>query len=196
MNTDDSIFQWMQNEDNKLVLILLRGVPSSGKSYRAAELSGGDPSVIQSADYFWGSTKEEYVANWDREKLFKAHSWCQRLVRERMQRQDPLVIVDNTHVRVADLMPYFDMAVQYQYRVQIEEPTSPWWVDEISPLLSDKDGNREGLAAAAMMLHRKNQETHCVPLESIQKMLSRFQPKATFSDLARRYCNRNPDEQV
>lgn len=187
MNVESPVFRWMQDPLNELTLILMRGVPASGKSYRAKELSGGDDSIIFSADHFFGATKDEYVANWSKDKLFKAHSWNQRRVREVMQRQRPLVIVDNTNTRIAEMMPYFDMAVQYQYKVRVEEPTSPWWVNDIAPLLLNKQANRKELEAAARMLYEKNQDTHCVPYENILKMLNRFQPMVMFADLCRSY---------
>lgn len=83
----NSVFQWMFSPDNDKVLILMRGVPASGKSYRALELAGADPSIIHSADYFFGATPEEYVANWSIEKLGLAHNQCKKNVRLLMQRQ-------------------------------------------------------------------------------------------------------------
>jgi predicted kinase len=194
MNINDPIFDWMQSQENLNRLILMRGVPACGKSYRAMELAGGDESVIYSADHFFGKTKEEYVSSWKIEKLHQAHSWCQQRSRESMQRQAPLVIIDNTNTRISEMMPYFDMAVQYNYRVSIEEPTSPWWLNDIAPYLLDKVTNREKLDKAAQLLFEKNQATHCVPLESIKKMLSRYQPMVMFADLARSYCRYNPGQ--
>lgn len=195
MNADDPKFGWMQNPENPLRMILMRGVPSSGKSFRAQELAGGDLSVICSADHFFGSTPEEYVANWKLEKLHAAHAVCQRKVRGMMQRQLPLVIVDNTNTRIAEMMPYFDMAVQYLYRVEIEEPTSPWWVNDIAPYLLDKPLNKDKIETAARLLAIKSQETHRVPYDSILKMLNRYQPMVMFADLVRSYCKANPTKE-
>jgi predicted kinase len=184
----NSAFQWMFSPDNDKVLILMRGVPASGKSHRALELAGDDPSVIHSADHFFGETPEEYVANWSIEKLGMAHKQCQKNIRMRMQRQLPLAIVDNTNTMVREIMPYFEMAVQYQYRVQIEEPTSPWWVNDIAPYLENKEKNRGQLEKMAKFLWEKNQLTHKVPLESIKKMLFRYHHNVTVEQLATMYA--------
>lgn len=184
----DSQFQWMFDPNNDKVLILMRGVPASGKSYRAMELAGDDSSVIHSADHFFGSTPEEYVANWSIEKLGMAHKQCQKNTRMRMQRQLPLAIVDNTNTQVRELLPYFEMAVQYQYRVQIEEPTSPWWVNDIAPYLEDKEKNRKHLEKMCKILWEKNQSSHKVPLESIKKMLFRYHFNVTVEQLANRHA--------
>jgi len=109
-----------------------------------------------------------------------------------MQRQHPLVIVDNTNTMVREMMPYFDMAVQYQYRVEIEEPTSPWWVNDIAPYLGDKEGNRKQLLKMARFLYEKNQQSHKVPLASIEKMLFRYHYNVTVEQFAAIY-KRNID---
>jgi predicted kinase len=180
-------FDWMQNPDNNKVLILMRGLPSSGKSTRAKELSLGDSSIICSTDDYWGKTKEEYLANWSLEKLGVAHGWCRKNARMLMQRQSPLVIVDNTNTVFREMMPYFDMAVQYQYNVKIEEPTSPWWVEQIAPYLKSKEKNRKHLEKMCAFLVAKNVETHGVPLSSMVKMMFRYAPNVTFEDLAKAY---------
>lgn len=182
-----SEFDWMKNPENKKELILMRGLPSSGKSTRAKELSAGDDSIICSADAWFGDTNEEYVKNWCVEKLGTAHNWCRDQAKRLMQRQVPLVIIDNTNTVFREMMPYFDMAVQYQYRVRVEEPTSPWWVEKIAPYLSEKEKNRKHLEKMCEFLVAKNQETHQVPLASMLKMMFRYAPNITFDDLARAF---------
>ena len=181
-------FQWMFDPNNDKVLILMRGVPSSGKSYRSLELAGDNPSVIHSADHFFGKNSEEYVANWTIEKLGTAHKQCQKNISMMLQRQLPLAIVDNTNTMVRELMPYFEMAVQYQYRVQIEEPTSTWWVNDIAPYLDDKEKNKKQLEKMCKFLWELNQKTHKVPLESINKMLFRYHHNVTVEQLANIYA--------
>jgi predicted kinase len=178
-------FDWLKNPENKKLLILMRGLPSSGKSYHAKKLAGNTPEIIFSADHFFGFTPEEYVKNWCIEELGNAHKQCQKNARIIMQRQKPLVIIDNTNTQIREMMPYFNMAVQYNYRLEIHEPTSEWWVKDIAPYLMDKEGNKNHLMKMAKFLYEKNKETHCVPLASIEKMLFRYQPNVTVDDLIR-----------
>ena len=184
----DARFQWMFSPENPKTLYLMRGVPASGKSFRARELANNDDSIICSADKFFGTTSEEYVANWCIEKLGVAHNECKKSARILMQRQVPVVVIDNTNTMVHEMMPYFDMAFQYQYRVCIEEPTSPWWVNEIAPYLSDKETNKKQLEKMCEVLFDKNQMTHKVPLASIKKMLFRYHHNVTVEQLASK-CN-------
>jgi tRNA uridine 5-carbamoylmethylation protein Kti12 len=184
MDINDPRFSWMKNPENTKGLYLMRGCPSSGKSYYAKQLAGDDLSVICSADHFFGETVEEYVKNWQFEKLSEAHKSCQKKAKIAMQRQSPLVIVDNGNYMISDIMPYFEMAFQYQYRFEMKEPVSDWWINDIAPYLNNKEKNRAHLEKMCELLWKKNQETHCVPLKSIQKMLFRYQV-LTFDDLAR-----------
>ena len=181
-------YDWLQHPENPHLLIIMRGVSGSGKSYRAKQLAGEDQDAIISADQFFGESLEEYTANWSVDKLHAAHKDCQARVRGRMQRQLPLVIVDNTNTRFAEMMPYFDMAVQYDYRVEIHEPTSPLWLEQIVPYLANKGKYAKELDVAAQKLFEINQGTHGVPLEVIKKQIRRYAYPVTFDMMAN--CHR------
>jgi len=186
---DDPKFVWMQSPDNPKIMKIMRGVPASGKSYRAKEIArehDENEDIIFSADLFFGKTTEEYVKNWAKERLFKAHEWCQNSARGALQKQVPLVIVDNTNTRVAEMMPYFAMAYRYDYKVEVEEPTSPWWA-EIVPCLRNKVLFKKNIEFFASLLTEKNKESHCVPYDAILKMLMRFQPDVDFKTLAEKF---------
>lgn len=187
-------FNWMRDENNMKTLVLMRGIPSCGKSTRAKELANGDMSLIHSADNFFGSTYEEYRKNWNVQDLGNAHKACKHGVRLAMQRQADLVIVDNTNVIIRDMMGYFALAVQYGYKVRIEEPTSPWWVNEIAPYLTDKVKNKKQLDKMAQFLAEKSKETHGVPLSAIERMIGKYQPNVTFDDLVNFYTRNWTEE--
>ena len=183
---NDSKFIWMQSPDNPKVMKIMRGVPAAGKSYRAKELAGGNEDVIFSADLFFGKSVEEYVKNWSAAKLFKAHEWCQNSARGACQKQIPLVIIDNTNTKIGEMMPYFSLAYHYDYKVEVEEPTSSWWA-EIVPCLRDKAANKKKIEEFAKLLTEKNKESHCVPYEAILKMLMRYQTDIDFNVMASKF---------
>jgi hypothetical protein len=183
-------FDWMKHPDNPNLLVIMRGVSGSGKSYRARELAGDDQEAIISADQFFGESCEEYRANWSVDGLHAAHKDCSARVRGRMQRQLPLVIVDNTNTRMAEMMPYFSMAVQYDYRVEVHEPTSDIWLNDIVPYLGNNKQKKENAAKleeACQRLFEINQKTHGVPLASIQKQLRRYAVGVDFDSFAKSY---------
>jgi HK97 family phage portal protein len=166
------------------VLVLMRGVPSSGKTYRAIELAKGNTELIFSADQFFGSSVQEYSANFNVELLSAAHKSCQGKVAEALKAGLPLAIVDNTNLTAKECLPYFTMAVANGYAVRIAEPTSSWWVEDILPYLGDKEKNRVHLERMAVVLAKKSLQTHKVPVATIKRMLWKYELDLTVERLA------------
>ena len=161
---------------NDYVLILMRGIPSCGKSYRALELANGNKDIICSADSFFGNTPEEYAKNWTPQKLGLAHKTCQNRVRKLMCEKSNLIIVDNTNTKMAECLPYMALADSYLYdSVIIEEPTSDWWVNQIKPFLSEREKNQAHLEKMCGFLAEKSKLTHHVPLDAIKRMMFRYE---------------------
>lgn len=106
-------------------LILMRGLPGSGKSYRAKEIhnaAGGDgKSAIFSTDDYWG---EDYDFN--PKLLSKAHDWNHDRTVTAMRSGVPTVIVDNTNIQKAHMEPYVQAAKDHGYEVSYEHSTAPW----------------------------------------------------------------------
>ena len=147
-------------------LILLRGIPGSGKSFTAKQLA--PTSQIFSTDDFWGS---EYTFN--PALLGRAHNWNQQRVEKAMSQGVSPVVVDNTNITQKELNPYIEMAKANGYSIQIKESESPWW-KKISSYLNDKQQFKSEIEDAAKFLTNKNQ--HGVPLEAITRMLNRWIP--------------------
>lgn len=172
----------VQNTEN--ILYILRGPPASGKSYRAKQLANAheDFGLIYSADSYFGVTTEEYIRNWSRDKLFLAHKWCQDGVLQAMESKKPVIIVDNTNTTLKEMKPYAALACKFGYKIQIEEPRSSWWLENVG-FLSDKKKNQAQIEAFAQLLADKNKETHGVPYETILAMLNRYQVQVIVEDL-------------
>jgi hypothetical protein len=182
------------------VCIIMRGVPGSGKSYRANELLiqyGGNPDghVFSTDNYFIPVTREmrksgeyvgpddelaEYKSNWAIDKLHAAHSNNLREFKNAVDQWVTPVIVDNTNVKARDCRAYVQYAKDNEYEIKIEEPTSPWW-KEYAPFLLDKQANSKKVAEFAQLLFSKNK--HGVPLDAIRGMLDKWQPNLTVSKI-------------
>lgn len=97
-------------------LILMQGVPGSGKSTVARKLLEDTPewAVILSTDDFWGADYK-----FDAAKLGEAHRWNQRSVAKALASDVRIVIVDNTNIKRRDAEPYLALAQMFEYIVQV-----------------------------------------------------------------------------
>ena len=99
-------------------LILLRGLPGSGKTTLAKiilQLRSTDEPEILSADDFFEDKEGDY--NFDPTKLKEAHNYCQFRCSERMRQQKAKIVVANTFTQEWEMDEYFKMAERYNYRV-------------------------------------------------------------------------------
>lgn len=160
-------------------LILMRGLPFAGKSYRAnqilAENGGG---LIFSTDEYWYkmvepdqpekySFKPNYLAH--------AHYWNQQRCYRAIEMGEPLIVVDNTNTMLKEFCcSYARYALCQDYEVSIEEPTSDRWL-EIKALLANKNQNRDKLKEWALKLEEGSQGIHNVPAFAIERMMWRWE---------------------
>jgi len=89
-------------------IIIMQGVPGSGKSTWAKEEAARTGGTIVSADH-WFERSGEY--RFDPSQLGQAHAACFRAFLERLHawkgQINGTLIVDNTNTRPAELSPYF-----------------------------------------------------------------------------------------
>ncbi|XP_036760904.2 NEDD4-binding protein 2-like 2 isoform X1 [Manis pentadactyla] len=125
--TDRSMNQQFQEENfNKLqkLLILLRGLPGSGKTTLSRILLGQsrDGIVFSTDDYF--HHQDGYRYNVD--QLGDAHDWNQSRAKQAINQGRSPVIIDNTNTQAWEMKPYVEMAIGKGYRVEFHEPET-WW---------------------------------------------------------------------
>ena len=131
-------------------LILLRGLPGSGKTTLAniiLQQPNNNPQEILSADDFFEDKEGEY--NFDASKLKEAHNYCQFRCSERMRQQKSRIVVENTFTQEWKMDEYFKMAERYNYRVH-------------TVIVENRHGN---------------ENIHGVPKDKLQQMKDRFQIK-------------------
>ena len=87
-------------------LLLIRGLPGSGKRTMAKGLAG---FKHYEADMFF-MCQGEY--KYDHAKIGHAHTWCQRQVAAALSDGND-VVVSNTFTRLWELQPYMDLASRY-----------------------------------------------------------------------------------
>lgn len=131
-------------------LILLRGLPGSGKTTLAKiilQLRSTDEPEVLSADDFFEDKEGEY--NFDPTKLKEAHNYCQFRCSERMRQQKAKIVVANTFTQEWEMHEYIKMAERYNYRVH-------------TVIVENRHGN---------------ENVHGVPEDKLQQMKNRFQIK-------------------
>jgi predicted kinase len=90
-------------------LILLRGLPGSGKSTFAKRICN---QHVEADEFFVVNG----VYQFDPTKLKQAHAWCQSRTEEWMK-QGYNVVVSNTFTQEWEMEAYYKLAEQYGYRV-------------------------------------------------------------------------------
>lgn len=147
-------------------LVLMRGIPGSGKSTCAKQIAlshtrRGGTVVICSTDNFFIKDNGEY--EFDASLIVSYHQANQALVSKYMGHGIELIIVDNTNTTQREMEPYKKMAKDFMYQVdevvmgrsELLEPETAQW--------------------RAYTERCASRNVHRVPLESIQKMARRFE---------------------
>jgi len=146
------------------MMIILRGLPGSGKSDFAAELkhhiegTGGEATVCSLDDYF----TVDGVYHWDPSKIKENVIKLEDDLRRNMNRRVGTIIVANTHSRLREFQKYIDMAVAHAYKVRVLTVEAPVW---------------ECL----------KRQSHDVPTDSVLNMAQRWEsmaPKSSVDHLA------------
>jgi len=171
-------------EETKKVLIIMRGLPWCGKSYRAKELKGNTGVIYSTDEFFYTQVKPECPDEYSfvPRYLGTAHKWNLLRAQKSIEQGVPLIIIDNTNTTASEPKAYVEYAVAQGYEVKIEEPTSPRWLD-IAALLRDKKNNKKALKEWAFKLEEGSKETHNVPAFAIEKMMWRWEPDLTVEQI-------------
>ncbi|XP_044574618.1 NEDD4-binding protein 2-like isoform X2 [Cotesia glomerata] len=158
------------------IIVLMRGLPGSGKSTEARNLISStlakDPSiyVFSTDDFFQLHNRGVYT--YDPTKLSEAHSRNHSRVSNAMKSGRTPIIVDNTNLQIWEMRPYVIMAADNGYIIEVLETNTPW-------------------AYNVNELARKN--THGVPKEKIRIMLDRYEKGITGQKLMDIYSLKYPN---
>lgn len=170
--------QFQEEKLNKLqkLLILLRGLPGSGKTTLSRILLGQsrDGIVFSTDDYFHHQDGYRYNVN----QLGDAHDWNQNRAKQAINQGRSPVIIDNTNTQAWEMKPYVEMAIGKGYRVEFHEPET-WWKFDPEEL---EKRNKHGVSRKkiAQMLDRYEYQMSISivmnSVEPVHKNTQRFPP--------------------
>lgn len=166
-------------------VVLMRGLPSSGKSFRAKELAR--EGVLCETDSYLEAPellgKSECSMEEAREANF--HDFQRHIQAGRSP-----IVVDRGNGLNDETYIYVNHAIENGYEIQLEEPNSPWWC-EMQTLFRYRPYTDAILEAWAHQLAEINLATHEVPVETILDWLDSWIADLTTSELieeARRFA--------
>ena len=96
-------------------VILMAGVPGSGKTHYVNKLGLSHESVVSADNFF----VEDGVYRFDPTKLGAAHGDCLRGFVAALMKGLETVVVDNTNTTVIEMSPYVALAAAYGYETEI-----------------------------------------------------------------------------
>ncbi len=92
-------------------LVILRGLPSSGKTTFAELLE--TRAICSADDYHYRNGKYR----WKPENIKSSHDWCQKKCKRFMDIECQKIVIANTNTTEDEMQPYQDLADMYGYRV-------------------------------------------------------------------------------
>lgn len=99
-------------------LILLRGLPGSGKTTLATLLSENGKYPVFSVDaYFTNEKTGAYNFEFDKNHL--AYKQCEEHTRAAMQEGTKKIFVDNTFTLEWEMEPYFKLVSEFNYQIHV-----------------------------------------------------------------------------
>lgn len=103
-------------------LVLIRGLPGSGKSTMAKVLALVGYRHLETDQFFTG---DDGVYRFDRDQLSEAHDWCRFEAMESLE-EDRRVVVANTFTTLAEMQPYIDFAHSLDAEVTVVTAAGQW----------------------------------------------------------------------
>lgn len=104
--------------------IFMRGLPGSGKSTLAHAIAQAEGGHVFSADDFFAD--EDGVYRFDGRRIRDAHDDTRRRIDAVAALGARLIIIDNTSLRMADMIEYLRLAARHGAEVSTRVPNTPW----------------------------------------------------------------------
>ncbi len=159
-------------------LVLMRGLPSCGKSWTAERIATQGQGVVIEFNSFFEKEVDGKEGGiefaWEQSKLPEARIRNFNRVQSEIDAGTSLIVVDDDHRLGTSAKALTAYAMLHGYLVEFAEPESSWW-QTIKPLMQDKESNGTELAAWAQKLCFLSRNTHGVSLKTIVERMDDWQ---------------------
>ncbi|VIO90575.1 Smr domain containing protein [Brugia malayi] len=105
------------------IMVIMRGIPGSGKSYLASDLISGTNGAVFNTDKYF---VQNGVYQFDPTKLDEYHQKNWKEAKDAIQQGIKPIIIDNTNIFVTHMKPYINLAVKNLYEIYFVEPETEW----------------------------------------------------------------------
>jgi len=95
-------------------LVLLRGIPGSGKTSTAKVMESMGALIVAADDFHM----KDGAYNWKPERVGFAHKMCQEVTMEAMSDEKEVIVVHNTFTTDREMAEYFSLADRFGYTVR------------------------------------------------------------------------------
>jgi methyltransferase family protein/AAA domain-containing protein len=157
------------------VMVLMRGLPSCGKSHMSQRLVASGGVRYEFDEYFLTQVGDDVTRyDWSSDLLPRAREWNMNRICKSVDAGISPIIVDSDNNVGAYTREYVAHAIDRGYEIQFKEPESSWW-RVICELLKDKRANADKLGTWAEALTQMSESTHRVPLRDIHRRIERWE---------------------
>ena len=167
-------------------LILMRGLPSCGKSWTARRIAAEEGGVRFEFDAFFeradGESDGQREFHWSRSALPQARRSQFEFVCAAVDAGISPIVADDDHRPGPTAKAISSYALSRGYEIELREPDSPWW-QALRPLLANKQAHAQALGTWAQKLCRLSASEHRVSLASFAARIERWDPDMTLLDI-------------
>lgn len=166
------------------IVYLMRGLPSSGKSYTAQKLTQAGGIICETDEYFYrGLRQSPRNYRYSDAQLQTARDWNFERFSQALQSKITPIVVDRGNGLDVETQRYVKRAIAHGYKPILREPESPIW-KELRPLLVDINAvEAVTLERWIEKLYQLNQFTHRTPRSTIRDRLMRWKFNLSISDI-------------
>ena len=162
---------------------LMRGLPSSGKSYTAGKLTGDTGIICETDEYFHTQVGDDPARyDYQPELLEEARRWNFDRFKEAVHKGITPIVVDRGNGLTECTQIYARYVSDNGYEVELKEPESEWW-QEIRILLKYKQHTRPILRQWADILSKMSESTHRVSAAVIWRRMGKWKFDLTVDDI-------------